>query len=88
MTISVILLTQKDCAFCDQARDILTRLQGEYGLAVKTLEIDSEDGTRLASEGGIMFAPGLFVEGEPFSYGRLSERKLRKHFQGLTRILA
>jgi len=25
-----------------------------------------------------MFPPGLFLDGEPFSYGRPSERKLRK----------
>lgn len=25
-----------------------------------------------------MFAPGLLVDGEPFSYGRVSERKLRR----------
>jgi hypothetical protein len=25
-----------------------------------------------------MFTPGVLIEGEPFSYGRLSERKLRR----------
>jgi hypothetical protein len=33
----------------------------------------------------VLFAPGVLVDGAPFSYGRLSERKLRrtldKHLQ-------
>jgi hypothetical protein len=28
-----------------------------------------------------MFAPGVLVDGEPFSYGRLSERKLRRELR-------
>ena len=86
MKFDVVLLTQKDCAFCDQAHEVLTRLQSEFTLKITTLDIDSEDGTQMASEGGVMFSPGLFVDGKPFAYGRLSERKLRKHLQGLMRI--
>ena len=26
----------------------------------------------------MLFAPGVLVDGRPFSYGRLSERKLRR----------
>lgn len=32
-----------------------------------------------ASLMGILFAPGVLVDGAPFSYGRRSERKLRRH---------
>jgi glutaredoxin len=88
VTIDVVLLTQKDCAFCDQAHEILTRLQSDFTLNITTLDIASEDGIQMASEGGVMFAPGLFVDGKPFSYGRPSERKLRKRFHALTRIPA
>lgn len=28
-----------------------------------------------------LFAPCIFVEGAPFSYGRLSERKLRRELE-------
>lgn len=78
MAIEILVLTQEDCAFCDHAQDVLARLQREFDLTVTSLEINSEEGAQLATEGGIMFPPGIFVAGEPLSYGRLSERKLRK----------
>ena len=85
MSTDITTLVQGDCAFCDHAREILARLENEYPLTVRTIDIDTDEGRRLAQEGGIMFAPGIFINDEPFSYGRLSERKLRKH---LTRIAA
>ncbi|MBW3603052.1 MAG: glutaredoxin family protein [Actinobacteria bacterium] len=74
----VMLLTQEQCASCDAAKTILERLAGEYPLSVATLDLASEEGQRLAARGGVLFPPGVFLGGEPFSYGRLSERKLRR----------
>lgn len=74
----VTLLTQENCAFCEQAKDILERLSDEYALSVETFDMASPEGRTLAERGGVMFPPGIFVEGEPFSYGRPSERKLRR----------
>jgi len=34
----------------------------------------------MARAAGIMFPPGILIDGEPFSYGR-SERKLRRALQ-------
>ena len=76
--IEVLLLSQASCSFCDQAKAILDRLGGEYPLSVTTLELASSDGRAVAERGGIVFPPGIFLDGEPFSYGRLSERKLRR----------
>jgi Glutaredoxin-like domain (DUF836) len=76
--ITILLLTQEQCGFCEQARDILDRLSREYWLSVSTLDIGSLEGQRLAAQGGLLFPPGLYVDGEPFSYGRLSERRLRR----------
>lgn len=74
---NVLLLTQANCAFCDQAKDILDRLATEYDLHVSTLDLGTSEGQTLAVRNGIMFPPGILLDGEPFSYGRLSERKLR-----------
>ncbi len=41
----------------------------------------SAEGAALAKRGGIMFPPGIFLGGEAFSYGRPSERKLRREFE-------
>lgn len=75
---TLLLLTQEHCGFCEQARDILGQLSHEYWLSVSTLDIGSPEGQRLAAQGGLLFPPGLLIDGEPFSYGRLSERKLRR----------
>jgi hypothetical protein len=80
-TIRVTLLTKPQCAFCDDAKAILSRLADEYPIAVELVALDSPRGERLALRGGILFPPGLFLDGEPFSYGRLSERKLRRELE-------
>ena len=73
----VLLLTQEHCGFCAQAKELLDRLSGEYQLSVTTLDLNSPEGQALAMRGGVLFPPGIFIDGEPFSYGRPSERKLR-----------
>src|SRR6266849_9794435 len=77
----VLILTQEHCGFCEQAKEILDRLSGEYGFSVSSLELNSPEGQALAMRGGVLFPPGIFLDGEPFSYGRPSERKLRREIE-------
>lgn len=77
----LLLLTREDCAFCHDAEEILGRLAAEFGVSVRTLDLDTREGQRLADRGGVMFPPGIFVDGQPFSYGRPSERKLRRELE-------
>jgi len=35
----VLLLTQNDCGFCAQAKELLARLSGEYGFSVATVDL-------------------------------------------------
>jgi glutaredoxin len=79
--IEVLLLSEEDCEFCVQARGVLERLAGEYPLSIKDEPLRSERGQALALEGGVLFAPGVFLDGAAFSYGRLSERKLRRELE-------
>lgn len=81
--VEVTLLTREDCAFCREASTIMGRLRAEFPLLVKTLEFDSEEGRRLALDGGLLFPPGILIGGLPFSYGRPSERKLRRELARL-----
>jgi glutaredoxin len=76
--VSVVLLTQQNCVFCKQAKDMLARLEGEYAMSVSTVDFQSLEGQSLAENSGILFPPGIFLDGEPFSYGRPSEKKLRR----------
>ncbi len=74
----VVLLTKEDCHFCEQAKDVLARLRGEYDLHVREVALESEEGRSLALDAAAPFPPVVFLNGATFSYGRLSERKLRK----------
>jgi glutaredoxin len=81
----VTLLTQENCAFCEQAKELLDRLSAEHEFSVSILDLDSPEGQALAERGGVMFPPGIFIDGEPFSYGRPSERKLRRELTQIRR---
>lgn len=77
----VLVLTQEHCAFCEQAKELLARLSAEYGFSVSALDVTSPEGEALAVRSGVLFPPGIFLDGEPFSYGRPSERKLRSELE-------
>ena len=81
MTVEVTLLTQDACGFCDDAKEVLARLAGELPIAVTEVDLRTAAGERLAAESGIIFPPGILVDGEPFGYGRPSERKLRRELE-------
>jgi glutaredoxin len=76
--VQITLLTQPSCGMCELAKEIIARLGDEYPLSVTDVDLRSEQGRHLAAEAGVLFAPGVLVDGQPFSYGRLSERKLRR----------
>ncbi len=74
----ITLLTQPSCSMCTHAKSVLHRLEQEYRLSIQELDLASADGQQLAARAGVMFAPGLLLDGQPFSFGRVSERKLRR----------
>lgn len=76
--ISAVLLTARDCALCEHAKEVLERVSADHPLTLSTLALDCPAGRRLAAEHGVLFAPGLLLDGKVFSYGRVSERKLRR----------
>jgi glutaredoxin len=80
----VTLLTQDACAFCDDAKCILTRLGSEFTLQVEEVMLDTDHGRELAASTGMLFPPGILIDGEPFTYGRPSERRLRRELRRRT----
>jgi hypothetical protein len=75
---AVTLLITAHCASCDHAKDVLGRLAAEGLVEVEVVEAASPRGRALAAAAGIVFPPGVLLGGEAFSFGRLSERKLRQ----------
>lgn len=74
----VTLLTQNSCQLCEHAKQVLESVAAQYPLSVTEVDLRTEEGRRLAAEAGMLFPPGVLVDGRPFSHGRLSERKLRR----------
>ncbi|WP_327432915.1 glutaredoxin family protein [Streptomyces sp. NBC_01236] len=74
----ITLLTQADCTLCNHAKQVLAKVGADHPLTVTEIDLGSEEGQRLAMLAGVLFAPGVLVDGLPFSYGRLSERRLRR----------
>ena len=75
--VNLTLLTQPACGYCDQAKEIISRLSIDFALNIREVDLETEEGRALAIQNAVMFAPGIFLNGKLFSYGRLSEKKLR-----------
>lgn len=75
--VNITLLTQPSCAFCDHAKEILSRLAADFTFDIHEVGLETEEGRNLAIRHGVMFAPGILFGDRLFSYGRLSEKKLR-----------
>lgn len=76
--IHILLLTQPACDFCDHAKDVLDRLAREFPFTLHEISFRSSEGQKLAIAHGAIFAPAILIDGELASYGRPSERRLRR----------
>ena len=68
----ITLLSQDDCGFCEHAKQVVARVGVRYPLQVNEVGLDSQEGEAIATPAGVLFAPGVLVDGRPFSFGRLS----------------
>ncbi len=76
------LVTAPNCHFCRRAHEILERLVREgFLLTIEEHGWDDETGDRLIKRDGVLFPPALYVDGELWAYGRISERALRKRLE-------
>ncbi len=75
---AITLLTQAGCALCEHAKGVLARVGADHPVQVTEIDLASGPGRALAAQAGVLFAPGVLLDGCPFSYGRLSERRLRR----------
>lgn len=78
MTTRVTLLVQADCGLCDHAKQVLRRVSTDHPLEITEIDATTSEGQHLAARHGIPFTPGILLDGQPFGYGRLSERQLRR----------
>ncbi|MEU7401883.1 glutaredoxin family protein [Streptomyces sp. NPDC044948] len=83
----ITLLAQADCALCEHAKQVLAKVGADHPLDITEIDLTSDAGQRLGAEAGVLFAPGILLNGRPFSYGRLSERRLRRTLKADTTSL-
>lgn len=76
---AITLITDSGCGLCDHAKAVLARVNEEYPLTVREIALSSEEGRHLARDAGVMFPPGVIIDGQLFAHGRVSEKKLRRH---------
>ena len=84
----VTLLTKANCEYCVRAKEILTRLGTEIAFELHTVDLESTSGQELAAQHGILFAPGVLIDGCLSTFGRPSERRLHRDLtaaQGVSR---
>jgi hypothetical protein len=74
----VTLLTQPDCGLCKYAKTVLAAVGRDMPITVDEVDLGSPRGQQLAEGDWVLFAPGVLIDGAPFSFGRLSERRLRR----------
>ena len=75
---TITLLTKPACVLCEQAKAILGRVAADFTVTVEVVPLDGPAGQELGVRAGMVFPPAVLLDGHPFSYGRLSERKLRR----------
>ena len=81
--LDVLVLVQDGCHFCHDAQALLDRLAGEYPLRIHTLDMGTPEGEKIAIQSGLLFPPGILLQGRPLCYGRPSEGKLRRAIEKL-----
>lgn len=74
----VTLLTAPHCKLCGHALAVLERVSEDTALTIETLALDSAEGRAALGSDAFPFPPVTLLNGQAYSYGRLSERRLRR----------
>jgi thiol-disulfide isomerase/thioredoxin len=77
----VVLVTRTGCGLCEQAAGVLQRLAEEYPISVAALDFDTARGQELAQRTGILYVPGVVIDGMAVVEGRISEKVLRHEIE-------
>ena len=76
---SLLLVTAPECHLCAHAREVLEEIGAETLLAVREVDVESEEAQALAARGvPLAFLPVVWDGARVLGYGRLSERRLRR----------
>lgn len=74
----ITLYTRKDCCLCEEMKEVVRKVAGEFPLEVKELDVDSA--TDLQEKYGNE-VPVLFIDGRKAFKYRVTERELKKRLK-------
>jgi glutaredoxin-like protein DUF836 len=77
----VLVVTSPACHLCEDALAVLAELGEEFPLAVREVELGSDEGRALFERYHPSLPPFVIIDGALFSSGRLPGKKLRKHLE-------
>lgn len=83
--LKITILSKENCTFCEHAKSLVNQLRSEYPLMVDIIDMNTPEGASMAQNAGFLFPPGIFLDAKPFSYGRPSERKIRREIERMLR---
>ncbi|MER5686197.1 thioredoxin family protein [Streptomyces sp. NPDC002205] len=82
--ITLTLLTQDDCAWCERAKQLLADLAADFPHQLDEVALDTVGGRELAARHRLLFAPGLLHDGQLIAHGRPSARALRRELNRIS----
>lgn len=80
---TLLYITSEGCEHCEETRALLHKIQKEYDLAIKEIDMASPQGMELVMQYRIMLAPAIIIDKNLISMGKVSEKSLREKLQSL-----
>jgi glutaredoxin len=74
----IIFYKRKECHLCDNALEILRRLQNEHDFTLKLVDIEENDD--LEEKYGL-YIPVVEIDGEVIQFGQIDEHVIRMRLQ-------
>ena len=78
MTWQLTLYTRRDCCLCEEMKEIVRKVAGEFPLNVKEIDVDSEPDLQQQYGSEV---PVLFINGRKAFKYRVTEGELRKRLR-------
>jgi thiol-disulfide isomerase/thioredoxin len=80
--LQITYVTAPRCHFCERGTTILADLVDRLPMAVREVDLDSDEGRRIAARWRVPYPPIVLVGDELVGFGRLSAKRLTAELTG------
>lgn len=81
--ITITMVSTEGCHTCKEVKETLNKLTSEYDLSINEVDATTDKGQELIKKHNISSSPGLIINNEFFSSGKVTEKQLRNKFDTL-----